>query len=146
VLQIAAESAKTTVSLAIKVTDNGIGIEKENLNRIFNRFFQVGDLSGGLNQGSGIGLSIAKEFAEMHGGKILVDSKPGDGAVFTVMLNLRLFDHQPAEQKLAVTTEKPEEIDHHDDSTEQVSANCAAKLRVLVIEDNRNCAFTLKII
>jgi signal transduction histidine kinase/DNA-binding response OmpR family regulator len=144
VLQIAAESAKTTVSLAIKVTDNGIGIEKENLNKIFNRFFQVGDLSGGLNQGSGIGLSIAKEFAEMHGGKILVDSKPGDGAVFTVMLNLRLFDHQPAEQKLAVTTEKPDEIDHQDDSTEQVSANCAAKLRVLVIEDNSELRFYIK--
>jgi ligand-binding sensor domain-containing protein/signal transduction histidine kinase/DNA-binding response OmpR family regulator len=145
VLQIAAESVKTTVSLAIKVTDNGIGVEKGNLNKIFNRFFQVGDLSGGLNQGSGIGLSIAKEFAEMHGGKILVDSKPGDGAVFTVMLNLRLFDHQPTEQKLAVTTEKPEEIDlQNDDLTEQVSTNCAAKLRVLVIEDNDELRFYIK--
>jgi signal transduction histidine kinase/ligand-binding sensor domain-containing protein/DNA-binding response OmpR family regulator len=144
VLQIPSDGNKSKVSLAIKVTDNGIGIEKENLNKIFNRFFQVGDSSGSLNQGSGIGLSIAKEFAEMHNGKILVDSKPGSGAVFTIMLNLELFDHQLHPQAMAPLAGTPEEVGQYDDVlyededvlTEEIKTNAASKLRVLIIEDN----------
>jgi signal transduction histidine kinase/ligand-binding sensor domain-containing protein/DNA-binding response OmpR family regulator len=145
VLQPATEDVKSTVPLLIKVTDTGIGIEKENLHRIFNRFFQVSDSSGGLNQGSGIGLSIAKEFAEMHGGKILVESKPGNGAVFTIMLNLTTFDHQIPAQKFPVAADRLEETDRPDDDpNEEKKANCTAKLRVLIIEDNAELRYYIK--
>ncbi|TFF37532.1 hybrid sensor histidine kinase/response regulator transcription factor [Mucilaginibacter psychrotolerans] len=137
ILEIPGEGAKSAASLAIKVTDNGIGIEKENLTKIFNRFFQGENLSGSLNQGSGIGLSIAKEFAEMHGGRILVESKPGQGAVFTVMIDLKRFDAQPATAAPIAAAENLLVLNGQDDDPiEETKANAPSKLRVLIIEDN----------
>ncbi|HEX8356144.1 MAG TPA: ATP-binding protein, partial [Segetibacter sp.] len=61
--------------LQIKVIDTGIGIAKDKLERIFDRFFQS-DIPGSIiNQGSGIGLSITKEFVKLHGGTITVESE-----------------------------------------------------------------------
>lgn len=70
----------------ITVKDTGIGISPEKREKIFERFFQdevPGDM---LNQGSGIGLAITKEFVRLHGGAITVDSEPGKGSCFTVQL------------------------------------------------------------
>jgi signal transduction histidine kinase/DNA-binding response OmpR family regulator/streptogramin lyase len=70
----------------ITVKDTGIGISPEKKERIFERFFQdelPGDM---LNQGSGIGLAITREFVRLHGGTITVDSEPGKGSCFTVQL------------------------------------------------------------
>ena len=72
--------------LAIKVIDTGIGIPASKQEKIFERFFQ-NDIPGSLvNQGSGIGLSITKEFVKLHNGSIEVDSEPGKGSCFTVVL------------------------------------------------------------
>ncbi|TWV99216.1 response regulator [Chitinophaga pinensis] len=82
-------------SLAIIVKDNGIGIPLEQQERIFERFFQH-DIPGSLlNQGSGIGLSITREFVKLHGGSITVDSAPGMGSTFTILLPVRGLVHQP---------------------------------------------------
>ena len=87
-----------TAELAVCVCDTGIGIEQENLVRIFDKFYQVG--SPGLrgpargervsadSSGTGIGLSVAKEIVELHGGKIWVESQEGAGAKFTFTLPL----------------------------------------------------------
>jgi signal transduction histidine kinase/ligand-binding sensor domain-containing protein/DNA-binding response OmpR family regulator len=69
----------------IMVIDNGIGVSKETQTRIFDRFFQV-DTEVVPNMGSGIGLAITREFVHLHGGEIFVDSRPGEGSVFTVDL------------------------------------------------------------
>lgn len=76
-------------TLAIIVKDNGIGIPLEQQERIFERFFQH-DIPGSLlNQGSGIGLSITREFVKLHSGTITVDSAPGMGSTFTILLPLK---------------------------------------------------------
>src|SRR5690606_31444698 len=73
-------------SLKITVADTGIGITAEDKDRIFERFFQS-DMPGSLiNQGSGIGLSIAREFVRLHGGTISVESEEEKGSVFTLVL------------------------------------------------------------
>jgi signal transduction histidine kinase len=64
----------------IEVTDTGAGIKKEDLPFIFERFYKTSD--GGL----GLGLTIAKELAEAHGGKIEVKSEYGKGSIFTVYI------------------------------------------------------------
>jgi NtrC-family two-component system sensor histidine kinase KinB len=68
----------------ISVQDTGPGIPKEHLDRIFERFFRVPGQSGAT--GAGLGLAIAKEIVELHGGRISVASKERQGAKFTFTL------------------------------------------------------------
>lgn len=78
--------------LEIRVIDTGIGIAADKLDRIFDPFFQ-NDLPGSmLNQGSGIGLSITKEFVKLHEGEIYVESEFNQGSCFTVLLPLTQLD------------------------------------------------------
>jgi two-component system, OmpR family, sensor histidine kinase BaeS len=71
-------------NIVIKVIDNGIGIPKEDLPYIFERFYRS-DLSRNRNTGgSGIGLAITKAFVEAHGGRIYVESKLNKGTTFTI--------------------------------------------------------------
>ena len=72
--------------IEIRVKDTGIGIPVDKREKIFERFFQSivpGDM---INQGSGIGLAITKEFVRLHGGIISVESEPGKGSCFSVCL------------------------------------------------------------
>ncbi|HEY6899544.1 MAG TPA: two-component regulator propeller domain-containing protein [Puia sp.] len=76
--------------ITLKVTDSGIGIPKETLDRIYDRFFQNDSSAAILNYGTGIGLSITKEFVKMHGGTIDVESEPGNGSTFTIHIPLTI--------------------------------------------------------
>lgn len=70
----------------ISVTDQGIGITDENLNRIFERFYRVDPARSRLTGGTGLGLSIVKHVALNHGGDVKVWSKVGVGSTFTLQL------------------------------------------------------------
>ncbi|MFA5118465.1 MAG: ATP-binding protein [Candidatus Omnitrophota bacterium] len=70
----------------VLVKDNGIGIEEQNLKKVFDKFYQIGEKSTADVGGTGIGLAVAKEIVELHGGKIRVESKRGEGTVFTFTL------------------------------------------------------------
>ncbi|HVW60081.1 MAG TPA: two-component regulator propeller domain-containing protein, partial [Puia sp.] len=85
--------------VSIKVMDTGIGISPDKKAKIFDRFFQGASADAVLNQGSGIGLSITKEFVRMHGGSIDVESEPGRGSVFTVRLPLATVDAGASEEE-----------------------------------------------
>ena len=76
----------THTDMILSVSDTGRGISAEDLGNIFDRFFQVDKVHP---NGSGIGLSLAKAFVELHGGSITAVSEPGEGSVFTVSLPLR---------------------------------------------------------
>lgn len=70
----------------IKVSDTGIGIQKEEIPRIFERFYRVDKDRSRNSGGTGLGLAIVKHLIEAHEGKIEVTSEPGQGTVFTVTL------------------------------------------------------------
>ena len=72
----------------VSVSDTGIGIPPEDLPHIFDRFYRVDKVRSRSEGGSGLGLAIAKRIAEMHGGKIEVDSTVGTGSTFRVCLLL----------------------------------------------------------
>jgi CheY-like chemotaxis protein len=76
-------------ALEISVEDSGIGIPPEAQQKVFDRFYQHPTPGHIMNQGSGIGLSIAGEFVKMHGGTIDLASEAGKGSTFTVTLPLR---------------------------------------------------------
>jgi len=68
------------------VRDTGVGINKEDIEKIFDRFYQVDGSSSRENEGTGIGLSLVKELVELHGGTIDVKSEPGFGTEFSVFI------------------------------------------------------------
>ncbi len=73
--------------VAVVIKDEGIGIDQENLPRIFDRFFHIDKIDDQIYRGAGLGLSIARQVIEQHHGEIQVQSEKGVGSTFTVILN-----------------------------------------------------------
>lgn len=129
-------------NLEIKVIDTGIGIAVENQVRVFDRFFQDQMPENLLNQGSGIGLSITKEFVKMQGGSIQLESEPDYGSCFTVTL--------PFEERQEINEQ--EVIAPSDYEAQVLIApkiahslpGTAKKATILLIEDNDDLRFYLK--
>jgi two-component system sensor histidine kinase SenX3 len=70
----------------IAVTDQGVGIPEEDLDRVFERFFRIDPARSRHTGGSGLGLSIVKHVVQNHGGDVRVWSQPGSGSTFTIRL------------------------------------------------------------
>lgn len=92
----AAEENFSSGSLDISISDTGPGIPREQLSRIFDRFFQSDATSEHHRKGSGIGLAIAKEMIELHRGRINVHSREGKGTEFIIRLPLGKEHLEPA--------------------------------------------------
>lgn len=83
---IEVEASKQNGSVLFSVKDYGPGIDKEYINRLFERYFQV---PGSKEKGTGLGLAISKEFVEAQEGRIWVESEIGKGSVFNFMLPIK---------------------------------------------------------
>ena len=73
--------------LIIRVTDNGIGVEKKNLERLFERFYRVDQTGNRSTGGSGLGLAIVKHIIDAHDEKIFIESELGVGSEFSFTLD-----------------------------------------------------------
>ncbi|MGW6693673.1 sensor histidine kinase [Rhodococcus sp. NPDC054953] len=98
--------------VAIAVTDRGIGIAKEDQERVFERFFRVDKARSRSTGGTGLGLAIAKHVAANHNGSITLWSKPGTGSTFTLIVpahaeELDSPDDPPAPDSLGPPTGTP---------------------------------------
>ena len=85
----------------VTVTDQGVGIQEADLDRIFERFFRVDQARSRHTGGTGLGLSIVKHIVQIHGGDIRVWSQPGSGSTFTIRLP------EASHTALATTGETP---------------------------------------
>lgn len=119
-------------ALTFRVADTGEGISERDLGNIFDRFYQVDRIHP---KGSGIGLSLAKAFVELHGGRISVESTVNKGSVFSVVLPIK---------HVAETTTVSEKVIGDGDAEAEldiIEGNLAFddnKPVVLVIDDNRD--------
>ena len=86
-VSITLRSAGNTVQVA--VTDTGIGIPREELSKVFEKFYQADPDNAGQVRGFGLGLFYAREFVRQHGGSISIDSEPQQGSTVTVTLPLQ---------------------------------------------------------
>ncbi|MFP5041718.1 two-component regulator propeller domain-containing protein [Parasediminibacterium sp. JCM 36343] len=155
----AKEDSNNWFEVEIAVQDTGIGIEANKQEKIFERFFQ-NDIPGSMvNQGSGIGLAITKEFVKLHGGNITVESEPNKGSCFKVTIPVLVVaiekivsaksNDAPVIEMNGV--ESLEEIDIADEIEaedlvveEKPSMPKNKKPTVLLVEDNDDFRFYLK--
>ncbi len=78
--------SETNTHLQVEIIDQGIGMSRKSLQKIFNRFYKIPNKTVINNDGWGLGLAISKEIIELHNGEILVESKLGEGSKFTIFL------------------------------------------------------------
>ena len=93
---------ETDKEIIINVIDTGIGIEEDNIQRIFERFYRVEDSRNTKENGVGLGLAITKNFVEALSGKIKVKSKLGEGSDFAIIFekNNRMTNDKKKEKLL----------------------------------------------
>ena len=130
--------------LRIEVKDSGKGIDKEELTKVFERFFQA----KGAASGTGIGLALVKSFVELHHGEVRVESEPGKGTCFIVLL--------PRQQEGLVEEPQSEAADksssfsddgslqyiddgeRHGGKLQQIISEHGEKPTILIIDDNND--------
>lgn len=135
-----------TVLLSVRVVDTGIGIQENQKDKIFDRFFQDDAAAAVLNQGTGIGLSITKEFVKMHGGEISVESEIGKGSAFLITLP---FKNESDQRNELVSSADPgfPEVFLEQVSNEKPGAQHRfpkEKPSILLVEDNEDFRFYIK--
>ena len=84
--KIEVEATQTDSEIIVSVHDQGQGIEKQHLERLFERFYRVDKARSRQLGGTGLGLAIVKHIAQAHGGLVSVDSVPGKGSTFSIHL------------------------------------------------------------
>ena len=114
----------------IQVEDDGIGIPTEEQTHIFERFHQASSHKG--NTGSGIGLNVAKEYVQMHHGKINVSSSPGKGSRFTVRITGGNIGHVPS-PLLPAAPQQENPMDNP-----PLPVDYTVRSKILLVEDNND--------
>ena len=89
--------------ILVSVTDTGVGIAEVDINQVFEKFKQVGEIMTDKPKGTGLGLPICKQIVDHHGGRIWVESQPGQGSTFSFALPIT-SDPQVEVEKLNVQT------------------------------------------
>jgi PAS domain S-box-containing protein len=128
-------------SVCFSVKDTGIGIPKQEQASIFDKFYQVGSTTKGVREGTGLGLAITKQLVEMHGGRITVDSNPGQGSTFSFTVShetpkaekskplILIVEDEPSAQELLVTYLEPRGFQTEVAPTIQKAIEIARKTR-----------------
>lgn len=145
-------------SFSITITDTGSGIRKKDLNRIFDRFYQVNNVNKDYYGSTGIGLEVVKEFVELHKGKIEVESQLGEGTKFKVIFPLgnslykkseiidEVFKIEKNKNQFVfeAVNNQTDEDDFTDETIDKSAEESAKSYTVLIVEDNPELRHYLK--
>lgn len=124
----------STILLDISVTDTGIGIEPEIMDYIFKVFTQADESHTRRHGGAGLGLAISRKLAELMGGGITAESKPGKGSTFHLLLP-------------CTVPSRPDGVETESFPAEPIAGPATRPLTVLVAEDNpANSAYAIKLL
>ena len=134
-------------SVEISISDSGKGIPRDQVERIFDRFYQVGSSDTREYEGTGIGLSLTREMITIYRGEIKVESELGKGSLFVVVIPVsreqfrqeEIVDLQPGEKQDLVNQHDQvyEEIEYSEEmNAVQSSENRPEQAVILIVEDN----------
>ncbi len=136
-IQLVQQIGDSSSMLKIVVSDSGIGIPEDEKMRIFERFYRVENAANGHQTGTGVGLHIVSEYVRLHEGTIHVDSQPGKGSAFIVLLPVRklineeIILHQENLSAVALETKLKEEATVIDTAEQKLPL-------MLVVDDNED--------
>ncbi len=116
-IHIGAEGERAQVQIV--VGDSGVGLDEEERELVFERFYRAA--ASGSSPGTGLGLSIVKALVEMHHGRIEVDSVPGRGTTFTVLLPAAAPEISPPAMRWAVRGRRVLVVDDHPEVTKIIA-------------------------
>ena len=116
------------IRLIISVEDSGIGIKKENIEKLFTKFERLGVERETTTEGTGLGLAITKKLVEMMGGNVAVQSIYGKGSIFTLSIDQKIVTGSELEKLI--------ENEKHEEKPSDEVINASGK-RVLVVDDNQ---------
>ena len=99
--EVRIEVRRQADAVELRVSDTGVGIAPEQCEKIFESFYQVDSTLSKNAQGTGLGLAVVRQIAELHGGGARVQSEPGEGSTFIVTLPLvaAIHDDEPLEAR-----------------------------------------------
>ncbi|PAM93172.1 hybrid sensor histidine kinase/response regulator [Flavobacterium sp. IR1] len=135
---------------SINIADTGSGIRKKDLNKIFERFYQLNNVNKDYYGSTGIGLEVVKEFVELHKGKIEVTSELGEGTKFKVLFPLgnsfykkneiidEVFKIENNKNKFSfdLANNQPDENDFTEETIDDSAEETVKPYTVLIVEDN----------
>jgi signal transduction histidine kinase/DNA-binding response OmpR family regulator/ligand-binding sensor domain-containing protein len=126
--------------VVFELSDTGVGIPAEQLERIFDRFYQVDDSSTRKGEGSGIGLALVQELVKLMQGKIAVESTPGKGTAFRITLPFEPPSAQLQSYSEINTFEKDFPMAAEEEPLETITGDDQRPL-LLIVEDNPDVRF-----
>jgi signal transduction histidine kinase/CheY-like chemotaxis protein len=100
---VTVETRRLAGSIEVSFADTGIGIDKQDQERIFHEFQQVDSGVGRSQPGTGLGLTLTRRFARLHGGDVRLESQPGKGSVFTISLPIQAHGQEAPPTPAAAT-------------------------------------------
>jgi signal transduction histidine kinase/ligand-binding sensor domain-containing protein/DNA-binding response OmpR family regulator len=141
--------------VTLTITDTGIGIDKDKLPYIFDRFFQVSDDYDGGQSGTGIGLALVKELVKAHKGEIQVESEIGKGTTFTITLPkneslfskdefIRIDTESEEDNNKTLTDIEPVDSDYSLIDDKKFTPSDENAHRLLIVEDNRDMRYYIR--
>lgn len=135
-------------TLEIKVSDTGIGVKDEDKEHIFERFYQVEhEGEGHRSTGSGIGLSLVRDFVTLHGGAVRVFDNAGSGSVFVVDIPVKhsvVNVATPLSEEAAEEDAVALEVSENEGEEDTAPGEGKKKPLVLIVDDNEDFIFFMK--
>ena len=120
------KTGRDSIDLKMEVRDTGMGIERKDIAVLFDAFKRVNEKENAAIQGTGLGLAITKQLVDMMEGEIIVDSTPGKGSTFTVVIPQQVGDANHSGS--LILQEKEEESDYKESFR-------APDARILIVDD-----------
>ncbi len=127
-LRMSGAATGDSISLTMSVVDTGIGIQREDIQKLFSSFSQVDTRKNRSVEGTGLGLAICKRLSELMGGQIFVESEYGKGSTFSATIPQKIIDSTPMGDFRLLENENAEEIFE--------TSFIAPKAHILIVDDN----------